>query len=116
MGVNVLKDRYEEYDLLIFAFSSLGFGSIDLAQQPDSKGAVWEALCYGREKSIMISYGSPYIHEQYFRLAPAAINGWSVSEASQTAAVKALFGELPFAGRRPVAKTTAAEAKLRDLV
>jgi beta-N-acetylhexosaminidase len=115
MGVNVLKDRYEKYDLVIFAFSSLGFSSIDLAQQPEAKGAVWEALCYGREKSIVLSYGSPYIHEQYFRLAPTAINVWSVAEASQRAAVQAVFGELPFAGTRPVAETAAAEAQLRHL-
>jgi beta-N-acetylhexosaminidase len=115
MGVNVLKDRYGKYDLLIFALSSLGFGSIDPAQQPATKGAVWEALCYGREKTIVLSYGSPYIHEQYFRLAPVAINVWSVSEASQRSAVKALFGELPFDGTRPVSHTAAADARLRRL-
>ncbi len=116
MGVNVLVDRYKDYDLLIFAYCSLGFGPIDLASQPNTKGAVWEALCYGREKTVIISFGTPYIHEQYFELAPVCINAWAATAEAQEAAVKAIFGEIPFAGCRPVRKTPDAEAELRGLL
>jgi beta-N-acetylhexosaminidase len=116
MGVNVLIDRYHEYDLLIFACCTLGFGSIDLAAQPNTKGAVWEALCYGRKKTIVISFGTPYIHEQYFELAPVCINAWSATKEAQEAVVKALFGEIKFTGRRPVQRTANAENTLRKLL
>jgi len=116
LGINSLKDMYEQYDLMIFCFCTLGLGFIDPAVNGNSLGAAWEGLCYGREKTIIISFGSPYIHEQYFPLAPVGINAWGQSESVQIAVVKALYGDIPFQGKRPVKKTVQGNRDLHKLM
>ncbi len=115
-GINTLKDLHDQYDLIIFCFCTLGLGFIDPAVNRNSLGATWEGLCYGREKTIIISFGSPYIHEQYFPLAPVCINAWGQAESVRKAVVKALYGEIQFSGRRPVKRTVRGSRDLYKLI
>jgi beta-N-acetylhexosaminidase len=52
-------------------------------------------------KRILFSFGTPYFLYEITE-ADTYINSYSDSESSQKALVKALFGEIPFAGRSPV--------------
>jgi beta-N-acetylhexosaminidase len=115
-GINTLKDFHDQYDLILFCFCTLGLSFIDPAVNGNSLGAVWESLCYGREKTIVISFGSPYIHEQYFPLAPVGINAWGQAESVRKAVVKALCGEIEFQGKRPVKKTVQGSRDLYKLL
>lgn len=116
LGVGGLQTRRQNYDLFFFAFSNIGFGIVDLATWERTRGAVWEALCYAREQTVVVSYGTPYIGEQYFSLAPLRVNAWSTTREAQLATVRCLCGEAPFLGKRPVATTEDSLAIHRELV
>ena len=55
----------------------------------------------GRPPLIVVSYGSPYLLEQ-FPGVPAYVCAYGAAESSQRAAVGALFGEFDVRGRLPV--------------
>ena len=55
-----------------------------------------------KEKIIVISFGSPYIGEQYFERVNTYINAYSNDQLTYSAVVKALLGEIPFQGISPV--------------
>ena len=63
---------------------------------------LWAACMFGREKTVAIGFGSPYLAPWYFETAAAAINAYSCVPASLEAVEKALCGELPFPGSMPV--------------
>lgn len=56
----------------------------------------------GREKSIGISFGYPYIHYDIMENADAFINTYGQSPELMQACVEAMFGEIPFKGTAPV--------------
>lgn len=55
----------------------------------------------GKEKSVGVSFGSPYIYYDYCNNFPAYIHAFNPCDESQIAVVKALFGEIPFEGFFP---------------
>ncbi len=59
------------------------------------------ALTHGKEKSIGISFGSPYIYYDFFTNADIFINAYHYNEEMQKAAVAAIYGEIPFKGGSP---------------
>ena len=59
-----------------------------------------QALAARRVPHIVISFGNPYLLSD-FPDAQAYMLAWSGSEASQIAAARALFGEIPIRGRTP---------------
>ena len=59
------------------------------------------ALHAGREKSIGVSFGNPYIYYDYCNNFPTYIHAFGATAQSQEAVVKALFGEIPFEGFFP---------------
>ncbi len=65
-------------------------------------GGIWSALASGREKSVVVSFGSPYFCAEYFDAADVFVNAYSSVPATQDAVVRALFGEIGFAGTSPV--------------
>ena len=65
-------------------------------------GKLWGALTAGLEKSVAVSFGSPYLGAEYFEIAPAFINAYHPDPSTQEAVVQALFGEIPFQGVSPV--------------
>jgi len=56
----------------------------------------------GREKSIGVSMGYPYIHYDIMGNAPAFINTYGKNPDSMKAFVKAVYGEIPLVGESPV--------------
>jgi hypothetical protein len=49
---------------------------------------------------VVVSFGNPYLLRE-FPSAQAYLLAWSGAEASQQAAARALFGEVPVQGRTP---------------
>ena len=90
--------RETDYDYHLYV---VGHGFY-LGLSRNSFPTVWSSLCYGAEKSAVISLQSPYYYEDYFRLAPVYIDAFSAAPASQEAALRLLFGEIEAEGKLPV--------------
>ncbi len=92
-----------DFDLILYALESsphkpmgpLNFWGREAA-------GIWSSLSSGREKSVVVSFGSPYFCAEYFDAADVFINAYSSMPATQEAFVRALFGEIGFAGKSPV--------------
>lgn len=62
----------------------------------------FHAFTAGREKSIGVSMGYPYIHYDIMENAGTFINTHSASPESMKALAEAIFGEIPIVGNSPV--------------
>lgn len=93
----------DEADLIIFAMFSRSFRPIGfLDYYGKAAEALQRALCTGREKTIGVSFGSPYFGSQYFERAYTYVNAYSMLDCSVEAFVKAAFGDEPFYSFSPV--------------
>ena len=63
---------------------------------------VMHSLKYGTEKSVVVSFGSPYFGNQYFERAVTYVNAYSMLSPSVKAFVKAAVGEIEFSEYSPV--------------
>ncbi len=99
LWIDELEDLAKIVDHVLFVIHNY-IGHLDFATS--GRGALWSALCFDRAKTIGISFGSPYYYKDYFETAGAFVNAYSPVEASQRAAVRALFGSVPFRGSSPV--------------
>jgi beta-N-acetylhexosaminidase len=64
--------------------------------------SVWAIGSHGKEKTIVVSLGSPYQYHEYYADNNVFINGYGMAPATQRAIVQTIFGELPFRGKSPV--------------
>ncbi len=88
----------KEYDLLIYAY--------DLEQDepnPIGKPAVTihNSLIFDREKTIIVSFSSPYILKQYCETAKTYVNSYRNEESVRTF-VKGVYGKCEFSGKPSV--------------
>lgn len=91
-----LKVLAEEYDLLIYApYLPHGWGNIFIG---DAFRTHAFALRHGKEKSIVMSLGSPYLYFDYFIQADTYLNLYNSTEEILTEAIKGLYGEFEFTG------------------
>lgn len=60
------------------------------------------AFTAGKEKSIGVSLGYPYIHYDFMDECPTFVNGYNPTPETQEAFVSAIYGEIPFCGKTPV--------------
>ena len=60
------------------------------------------AFTSGKEKSIGISLGYPFIHYNFMDECPIFVNGYNATPDTQQAFVSAIYGEIPFLGKSPV--------------
>ena len=60
------------------------------------------AFNHGKEKSVGVSFGYPYIHYDIMENADVFINAYNKSPEAQKAFVKAIFGEIEIVGNSPV--------------
>lgn len=90
-------------DLLIYALFSRPYrpmGFLDFHSKEASKVAA--SLQYGKEKTVIVSFGSPYFGNQYFERALTYVNAYSMLAPSVKAFVKAAMGEISFGEYSPV--------------
>lgn len=98
-----LKEISDNSDLIIYAAHVSG-------HRPKGAAALMEKECetyfhafkYGKEKSIGISCGSPYLAHDIMDNADAFVNLYGTSPALLKAFVEGIFGEIPFVGKSPV--------------
>lgn len=60
------------------------------------------ALSHAVDKTVAVSFGSPYFIDEYFQRGKTCVNAYSFVSSSVKAFVKAACGECPFEGTSPV--------------
>lgn len=107
MERNIFIDKLEQeqaaYDLILYAIYTRPHHPMGpLTFYREVAGTVWASYSCAREKSVTVSFGSPYHATDYFEAADVFISTYSIAPASQRALVKAIFGDIPFEGTCPV--------------
>jgi len=64
--------------------------------------SVWASQSADPEKTIIASFGSPFLYNEYYRHATTYINAYSFARVTLEAFVKAIFGEIECDGKSPV--------------
>lgn len=104
-----LKAISDRSDLIIYAAYVAGhepFGMMSL--YGDEAKTYLFAFSHGKEKSIGVSFGYPYIHYDFMENADVFVNTYGQSPALMKALTEAIFGEIPFRGTSPVDLTLGA--------
>jgi len=102
-GTMAEEEQIDACDLVIYALFSRSFrpmGFLDFHSGEALK--IWRSLEYGGEKTVVVSFGSPYFGEQYFERALTYVNAYSMLSPSVKAFVRAAVGEIPFSEYSPV--------------
>ena len=100
----IADEQQEEHDLILYALFSRPFRPMGFLDFMGSEAAkVQRALQCAREKTLIVSFGSPYFAEQYFERALTVVNAYSMLSPSVEAFVRAAVGEGTFTGFSPVA-------------
>ena len=102
-GFDEIKKIADEYDLIIYAAYVAG-------HQPmggpflfgEECATYFYAYTAGREKSIGVSFGYPYIHYDIMENADTFVNAYGKSPELMKAFVEGIYGEIPFVGESPV--------------
>lgn len=97
------EERAAGYDLIIYALFSRSFrpiGPVDF--WGGEAGKIMASLQCGVEKTVIVSFGSPYHINQYFERAKTCVNAYSMLSPSVKAFVHAAMGEVEFTDFSPV--------------
>ena len=89
-----------QYDLVLFMFGRGTHSPMQVYE--DEAQSTWGINAMPKEKVVVVSYGDPYLVEDYFLRVPNCINAYSTSHAMQEAAVNVLLGRVEPCGTSPV--------------
>ncbi len=67
----------------------------DVAQQ------FFRILAYGSDRSVVVSFGSPFIKEEYYEETETYINAYWYNKEVMEAVVESILGEIDFKGKSP---------------
>ena len=98
-----INDVMDSYDAIIYAFFTRTFrpsGPEDFCGEECIPLKV--ALSHAVDKTIAVSFGSPYLIGEYFERGPACVNAYSMVALSVEAFVRAACGEIEFSHFSPV--------------
>lgn len=131
--LKVMKDEFEKRGATANIYNGMPPGGIDAAAKSDlivyvgyvamhrplglptlygdQLSMFVRAFTKGREKSIGVSMGYPYLHFDVMTGADTFVNIYSPDPEAQKAFVKGIYGEIPFAGVSPVD----IEPKIREI-
>lgn len=93
----------EECDLIVFALcrtTHRPIGPLDF--WGDEATSIWTSNCSAKEKTVIASFGTPYLYKYYKNSNYAYINAYSSSRATIKAFVKSVFGEIELTGKSSV--------------
>ena len=93
----------EEYDLVLYALCRSmhrPIGPMDF--WGDEAASIWASNCSDKTKTIVASFGTPYIYRYYKISNLTYINAYSCSYSTLKAFVKAVFGEIEFEGKSSI--------------
>lgn len=100
---SITDEEIDQSDLVIYALFSRPFRPIGFLDfQAGEASKIAKSLQYGVEKSMVVSFGSPYFGSQYFERAVTYVNAYSMLAPSVKAFVRAAVGEIGFEGVSPV--------------
>jgi beta-N-acetylhexosaminidase len=97
---DALLRRSRTMDLVVVSLHVAAVTSAGTVAIPEVASAFIEALAAAGIPHVVVSFGNPYLLRE-FPSAQAYLLAWSGAEASQRAAARALFGEIPVTGRTP---------------
>ncbi len=112
-GMNVRLQRrlegYDEIEKIAAENDLILYTTYSMIHQPmggtglygEECATYFFALHAGKEKSVGITFGTPYHYYDYCNNFDMFIHAFSPCDESQIAVVKALFGEIPFEGHFP---------------
>lgn len=93
---HTIQKLAKENDLIIYAAYVAGHAPMGMPSLYDAKIKTYiQAFTYGKEKSIGVSLGYPYVHIDFMVGANTFFNLYSPAVESQIAFVKVLYGEIP---------------------
>jgi beta-N-acetylhexosaminidase len=95
-----ISSKYDRIIFLLVRTPHLPFGPLQFYD--DEAQSIWAINAMPKNKIIVVSYGDPYVPNEYFQRVNTVINAYSVAKPMQEATVKALTGEIPFNGTSPV--------------
>ena len=79
-----------------------GATGVNTISMPDATAALLQSILQAkRDKTVVVSFGSPYFLSDFPQIENY-VCAYSNAFTSEVAAVKALFGEIPYRGRLPV--------------
>ena len=93
----------DENDLILFALCRTmhkPIGPLDFWGEEAT--SIWASNCSDRGKTIIASFGTPYLYRYYKNSKMAYVNAYSHSSYVIKAFVKAVFGEIEFEGKTSV--------------
>lgn len=96
-------EKAEKYDLVLFALcrtSHRPIGPMDFWGEEAT--SIWASNCSDITKTVVASFGSPYLYRYYQNSGVTYVNAYSDSKYTINAFVKALFGEIGFEGKSSV--------------
>ncbi len=100
---NGYADLYNEADLVICAMFSRAFRPIGFLDfWGDEASKVADIRKPGMDKTVFVSFGSPYFFKQYFERSKAYVNAYSMLDGATDAFVDAILGKKPFYDFSPV--------------
>lgn len=98
-----VKKLADENDLIIYAAYVASHNPMGMPSLYGAKIKTYiQAFTFGKEKSIGISLGYPYVHIDFMVGANTFFNLYSPDAETQIAFVKTLYGELPIQTSSPV--------------
>ena len=93
----------ENSDLIIYAVDVHQHGPAGyLRLFGDEAYTYYHAFKFGKEKSLGVSFGYPYIHYDIMEGAPTFINAYNPRKETMEAFVAAILGEIPIVGKSPL--------------
>ncbi len=90
-----LKELEKDVDLTLFAcFEGPSAIPGPICINGENGASVWASQASDVSKSVVASFGSPFLYHQYYKYYPTYVNAYSPNEISLKAFAKALFGEI----------------------
>jgi len=98
-----LKTISDNCDLIIYAaYVGMHAPAGALRLVGEECRTYYHAFNHGKDKSIGVSFGYPYIHYDTMENADVFINAYGRDAESMQAFVEAIFGEIELTGKSPV--------------
>ncbi len=93
----------QDYDLIVYALFSRPFRPIGFLDFHSAEAyKIVRSLSACVDKTLVVSFGSPYFGQQYFERALTYVNAYSMLSPSVKAFARASCGEIPFTDYSPV--------------
>lgn len=98
-----LDQKQKEYDLVVFGICRLPhcpMGPMDF--WGDNAASIWASNAGDADKTMVVSFGSPYSFKYYCNTDMTYVNAYASDEWVVKAVAEAIAGKIPFGGKSPV--------------